>query len=123
MRILAYIFRWYANLRLPKTQWSLSALTANELMRSHDALIRIVQTQSYTTELASRATVPGGPMLVQAHLSQHYWIVHGRNTIRRILRQYPRCNRFKALTQEQPIRSLSAARSTLPRPFTHTVLD
>ena len=42
MRILAYIFRWYANLRMPKTQRSLSALTANELLRGHDALIRIV---------------------------------------------------------------------------------
>ena len=31
----------------------LSALTANELLRGHDALIRIVQIQSYAAEFAS----------------------------------------------------------------------
>ena len=136
---------------MPKTQRSLSALTANEFLRGHDALIRIVQTQSYTAELALLATVGhvarrspllrllpfvdpsgllrvgdclqhlalrenekhplilsarhlitellirrthlvtllSGPTLVRAYLSQRYWIMHGRNTIRRIIRQCP----------------------------------
>lgn len=68
-------------------------------------------------------TLHGGPTLIQSQLSRLYWLVHGRNYIRKIVRSCVRCARHGAATFEQQMGPLPAVRTRPIRPFTVTGVD
>ena len=60
---------------------------------------------------------------MQSQLCRQYWIVRGRNEIRRICRYCVRCMKFRAKTIEQMMAPLPAIRLRPSRPFTCTGVD
>ena len=87
----------------------------------------IIPNESHLAELlvrdAHERTLHGGPQLVSSYLQRAYWVVKGRNRIRRLTNQCVRCTRFKGHRQSQQMDPLPAARVIPARPFTSTGLD
>ena len=65
----------------------------------------------------------GGPQLVQSHLFRSYWIVQGRNLIRKHCREFVRCCRFQGRPYAQQMAPLPSTRITPARPFSITGVD
>ena len=82
---------------------------------SHFAFLLIVD--------AHLTTLHGGPQLVQSYLLRRWWIIHGRNKIRNIIRSCVVCTRFQGRRQEQLMAPLPATRITPIRRFLETGLD
>ena len=68
-------------------------------------------------------TYHGGPQLVQAVLSQKYWIIRARDAIRYKIQKCVVCTRHRAMTQTQLMGDLPTARVNPSRPFTTTGVD
>ena len=60
---------------------------------------------------------------MQNHLSQEYWLVRGRNSIRNVVRSCVRCARHNAITPQQQMGPLPAVQTRPARPFTYTGVD
>ena len=74
-------------------------------------------------EDAHQRTLHGGVQLIQSYLRQHYWIVHDRSLIRKVVRNCVKCTRFNGQPPQQQMAPLPAVRVTPSRPFTYTGLD
>ena len=68
-------------------------------------------------------TSHGSSTLVQGHLCQRFWIIRGRNYIRKIICQCVTCARSNGISLQQQIAPLPAIRLRPSRPFTSTEMD
>ena len=86
----------------------------------------ILPAKHFVTELlvrhAHHITLHGGPALVQSYLSRQFWILHGRNLIRKVVRQCVPCTRFRGATANQLMGAVPAPRVIPARSFSHTGL-
>ncbi|UYV66611.1 hypothetical protein LAZ67_4002308 [Cordylochernes scorpioides] len=64
-----------------------------------------------------------GPQLVLSLIRNSYWIMGGRDIVRRIIKQCITCFRFRAKTAVQIMGNLPADRVNPSRPFTKTGVD
>ncbi|XP_065077237.1 uncharacterized protein LOC135700609 [Ochlerotatus camptorhynchus] len=64
-----------------------------------------------------------GPQLVTTALRQKFWIVRGKNIVKKIIRQCTRCFRRNPLAVEQPVGELPRCRVQLNYPFYNTGVD
>ncbi|XP_062541801.1 uncharacterized protein LOC134209785 [Armigeres subalbatus] len=186
LRITAYWRRYFANLRLPMTERVVSSpLTTVELQGAELALIRLVQMDSFPTELkaveaqqlvSSRSRLrwfnplidsdgvlriggrigrsaqsydschqillpgshPFSSLLVRCQherllhaatqllmntIRLRYWILGGRNVIRRVVHRCVTCFRAKPKVVEQFMAELPVQRVTASRPFSIVGID
>ncbi|XP_062556845.1 uncharacterized protein LOC134221673 [Armigeres subalbatus] len=186
LRITAYWRRYFANLRLPRTERVVSSpLTTVELQGAELALIRLVQMDSFPTELkaveaqqlvSSRSRLrwfnplidsdgvlriggrigrsaqsydschqillpgshPFSSLLVRCQherllhaatqllmntIRLRYWILGGRNVIRRVVHRCVTCFRAKPKVVEQFMAELPVQRVTASRPFSIVGID
>ncbi|XP_065087291.1 uncharacterized protein LOC135709030 [Ochlerotatus camptorhynchus] len=65
----------------------------------------------------------GGGQLTLARIHEKYWPLHGRRTVRSVLRQCIRCARVDPVQTQQQIGQLPVPRITPSRPFTVTGID
>lgn len=65
----------------------------------------------------------GGGQLTLARIREKYWPLHGRRTVRSVLRQCIRCARVDPVQTQQQIGQLPVPRITPSRPFTVTGID
>lgn len=72
---------------------------------------------------AHRQVLHGGTQSTLAYLRRQYWIISGRNQVRRHIRNCLVCFRQRPLTQTQIMGNLPPARIVPARPFTHTAVD
>ncbi|KAL7291717.1 hypothetical protein TKK_0014506 [Trichogramma kaykai] len=72
---------------------------------------------------AHTATLHGGPQLAQSFLLRRWWIIHGRNLIRRIIQSCVTCCRFQGRRTEQRMAPYPEPRVTPSRPFTAVGVD
>lgn len=74
-------------------------------------------------ERAHREGFHLGAQATLYHLRQKYWIIDGRNQVRKIVRNCIRCTRIKPNIPEHLMGQLPAVRTAAARPFTHIGVD
>jgi len=87
------------------------------LLPRHDQLTRLIIRSTHIDHFHA------GAQLVQATISQRYWIVRGRDAIRQELRRCVICTRNAARTQNQMMADLPQSRVTPCRPFENCGVD
>lgn len=94
---------------------------------SYDARHPIILPQGTLAIWIARAEhlrlLHAGPQLTLASMRQKYWAIHGRNLVRKIVRECIVCIRAKPTTSQQLMGSLPECRVNLVRPFLHTGVD
>ena len=65
----------------------------------------------------------GGVSLLMAKLRQHYWLMKGRQQIKKIIGMCGRCRRFHAHPFAQPMGNVPIERTTESTPFLTTGVD
>ncbi|XP_055714374.1 uncharacterized protein LOC129808613 [Phlebotomus papatasi] len=94
---------------------------------SYDARHPIILPQGTLALWIARAEhlrlLHAGPQLTLASMRQKYWAIHGRNLVRKIVRECIVCIRAKPITSQQLMGSLPECRVNLVRPFLHTGVD
>ncbi|CAG7824828.1 unnamed protein product [Allacma fusca] len=68
-------------------------------------------------------TMHGGCQLVLATIQRKFWVVNGRDAVRREIRKCVRCCRFRAETAEQMMGDLPSFRVNPSRPFLKVGID
>lgn len=98
------------------------------IQRSHASFNQrhpiIVSVKSEIPELivphAHLATLHGGNRLTISYIRQKYWVVHGGNFMRSIVRKCVTCARFRGQNSQRIMAGLSHHRVTRNRPFLHS---
>ncbi|XP_046608737.1 uncharacterized protein LOC124299524 [Neodiprion virginianus] len=72
---------------------------------------------------AHKKTLHGGPTVVQSHLNRKFWLVRGRNFIRKVVHDCVKCARYGGAVIQQQMAPLPAVRTRPSRPFTYTGVD
>ncbi|XP_018306186.1 uncharacterized protein, partial [Mycetomoellerius zeteki] len=87
----------------------------------------ILPSKHHLTELIIRDThyknLHAGSQTILATIRNNYWIISGKNAIRRVLRKCIVCFRAKPITTTQLMGNLPADRITQARPFINTGVD
>lgn len=68
-------------------------------------------------------TLHGGNKLVESTLRQRYWIINGRNSIKKCIRSCPKCIRYRQEASKQLMGNLPMSRVTESYPFFNTGVD
>nr|XP_026498852.1 uncharacterized protein LOC113402757 [Vanessa tameamea] len=87
------------------------------ILPDHSRLTDLIIDQAHIT------TLHGGPRLTLSFIRENYWILSGKRTVKRQLRQCIKCRRFSPKHQQQIMADLPRDRVTPSRPFTHTGVD
>ncbi|XP_070143305.1 uncharacterized protein [Drosophila kikkawai] len=145
IRVTAFIIRFKSN-AISKGERYTGPLSIKELDYALLAIVRIVQRESFSSELAAlmnskrlpsksklqklviryshTLTLHGGAQLTLAHARQRFWILTGRQAVRRVLRKCVRCFRTRPTTSAQLMGDLPLHRVNPPnRPFLATGVD
>ena len=65
----------------------------------------------------------GGVSLLLAKLRQHYWLIKGRQQIKKIIGMCGRCRRFHSRPFAQPMGNVPIERTTESTPFLTTLVE
>ncbi|XP_041632255.1 uncharacterized protein [Drosophila kikkawai] len=145
VRVTAFIIPFKSN-AISKGERCTGPLIIEELDYALLVTVRIVQRESFASELAtlrnskrlpSRSklqklvirywhalTLHGGAQLTLFHARQRFWILTGRQAVRRVLRKCVRCFRTRPTTSTQLMGDLPLHRvNPLNRPFLATGVD
>lgn len=87
------------------------------LLPNHHSIVKLLIMDTHLKYLHS------GPQLTQSILSQRYWIISGRNAIRYTLKKCITCTRHRAVTMQQFMGHLPAARVNPAPVFSKTGVD
>ncbi|XP_021964112.2 uncharacterized protein LOC110859463 [Folsomia candida] len=74
-------------------------------------------------ENAHLSNLHGAPQVLLSFLQQKYWIVRGKDVIRKVIRKCIMCTRLRAETLQQIMANLPAFRVNPSKAFKHTGLD
>lgn len=80
-------------------------------------LTELIIRQTYIQNLHSSLNV------TMSILRQTYWIIHARNTIKRIIHQCVSCHRFRSIQSQQLMADLPSSHVTMSPPFTRCGID
>ncbi len=72
---------------------------------------------------AHASTLHGGNQITLAYCRRKFWILHGRQAVRQVIRQCPICIRYKGKTMENIMGNLPEPRITPSPPFFNTGVD